>query len=190
MRARTGRRQGRGIALVIVFSTTGLLIVSLRHTGAKTSGAAFTLQLGHRQSNRMPALCIAAATRKSQILLEDSAAQPVASDDIEELLEGDSCVVPDLDQIYERVPEDPAEQLRDLLKGTAVFILPVAGPSVAFSLWQGILQVVHGLLGEEKSLLELTQMTLNPTTNGIVVASLATALGTLTSITVWTLHSR
>lgn len=138
----------------------------------------------------MPALCIAAATRKSQILLEDSAAQPVASDDIEELLEGDSCVVPDLDQIYERVPEDPAEQLRDLLKGTAVFILPVAGPSVAFSLWQGILQVVHGLLGEEKSLLELTQMTLNPTTNGIVVASLATALGTLTSITVWTLRSR
>lgn len=33
-------------------------------------------------------------------------------------------------------------------------------------------------------------MTLNPTTNGIVVASLATALGTLTSITVWTLRQR
>jgi len=103
--------------------------------------------------------------------------------------EPDSCPVPETD--YELVPQDPVgEQVLDLFKVAAIFILPFAGPIIAFAVWPLILMVVHSVLGEEKSLLELTQMTLNPTTNGIVVASLATALGTLTSVTVWTLRQR
>jgi len=102
----------------------------------------------------------------------------------------ESCPVPETED-YGIVPQDQfAEQLADLFKVAAIFILPLAGPTLAYALWPLILLLVHTLLGEEKSLLELTQMTLNPTTNGIVVACLATALGTLTSVTVWTLRQR
>jgi len=102
----------------------------------------------------------------------------------------ESCPIPETED-YEIVPQDPvSEQLWDLFKVAAIFILPLAGPTIAYALWPLILLLVHYALGEEKSLLELTQMTLNPTTNGIVVACLATALGTLTSVTVWTLRQR
>eukprot|EP00929_Paragymnodinium_shiwhaense_P024768 TRINITY_DN15141_c0_g2_i1.p1 TRINITY_DN15141_c0_g2~~TRINITY_DN15141_c0_g2_i1.p1 ORF type:complete len:471 (-),score=41.56 TRINITY_DN15141_c0_g2_i1:391-1803(-) len=99
-------------------------------------------------------------------------------------------LLPDLGVQYTSVPADPVERVNDVIKGTAVFVLPVAGPFTAYVFWREILALVHSFLGDERSLLELTQMTLNPTTNGIVVASLATALGTLTSITVWTLRQR
>lgn len=88
------------------------------------------------------------------------------------------------------VPQDPNARGRDFIFYAILLALPVAGPLFAFVLWKPILALVHAMLGEEKSLLELTQFTLTPTTNGIVVSSLATALGTLTSITVWTLRAR
>jgi len=69
-------------------------------------------------------------------------------------------------------------------------VLPVAGPALAFGLWRKILALVHVVLGEERDLITLTQVTLNPTTNGIVVACLASALGLLTSVTVWSLRQR
>ncbi|CAK0894002.1 unnamed protein product [Prorocentrum cordatum] len=114
-----------------------------------------------------------------------------AADALQARVPEQGCLVPqDHDVLYEGVPEDPAERLLDLFKGTAIYVLPFAGPVVAFGLWPQLLALVHFVLGEEAGLLELTQLTLNPTTNGIVVASLGTALGTLTSITVWTLRQR
>jgi len=109
----------------------------------------------------------------------------------------DYCSVPDFDldavlagRTVEGVPQDPYERLVDIFYLGVGLILPFAGPGLAFVLWEYILQAVHFVLGDENRLLELTQLTLTPTTNGIVVSSLATALGTLVSVTVWTLRSR
>lgn len=109
----------------------------------------------------------------------------------------DMCEVPEYSvddvlagRVARGVPQDPIARTRDFFFYVVLLALPVAGPLVAFCLWQPILAAVHLILGEEKNLLELTQVTLTPTTNGIVVASLGTALGTLISITVWSLRTR
>lgn len=100
------------------------------------------------------------------------------------------CMLPETELRYVGVAEDPAEVLQDIFKTTAIFVLPFAGPALAFGLWRKILALTNFVLGEEKDLITLTQVTLNPTTNGIVVACLASALGLLTSVTVWSLRSR
>lgn len=174
--------------MVAITSLATRLALPQGRTGSRVPGSAFVPlrpHPGHRTLRR----CAAAAQSTAVIADEQTAASASPSDD-DEFVEGDFCVLPELDVSYARVPDDPAERFQDVFKGAAIFILPFAGPSTAFLLWQYILQLVHSVLGEEKSLLELTQMTLNPTTNGIVVASLATALGTLTSITAWTLRQR
>ncbi|CAJ1346979.1 unnamed protein product [Effrenium voratum] len=48
----------------------------------------------------------------------------------------------------------------------------------------------HAILGDERQLLELMQVTLTPATNGIVIASLSIAFGTLTSLTISSLRQR
>lgn len=108
----------------------------------------------------------------------------------------DYCTLPEWDEeklLAEQrpgVPQDPYKVLRDVVLSFIFYILPFAGPMFAFLEWQNILMLVHSVIGEERQLLELTQVTLTPATNGIVVSSLAIALGTLTSITVSSLRQR
>eukprot|EP00913_Durusdinium_trenchii_P003325 g3079.t1 len=113
----------------------------------------------------------------------------------EELPEGDYCAVvldettPPQDQ-WTQVSQDTNKKLRDTLLAVVSYILPVVGPAFAFWQWKNILAVNHYLLGDERQLLELMQVTLTPATNGIVIASLSIAFGTLTSLTISSLRQR
>jgi len=110
----------------------------------------------------------------------------------EELPNGDYCTVPwgePADQ-WAKVSPDANKKLRDTFLAVVSYILPVVGPAVAFWQWRNILQMTHALLGDERQLLELMQVTLTPATNGIVIASLSIAFGTLTSLTISSLRQR
>ncbi|CAE8634987.1 unnamed protein product [Polarella glacialis] len=113
---------------------------------------------------------------------------------VEELGEGDFCIVPELliasDKKRPGVQMDTYKMLRDSLAVLIFYFLPVLGPVFAFWQWKNILLMVHFILGDERQLLELMQVTLTPATNGIVISSLAIAFGTLTSVTISSLRQR
>lgn len=88
------------------------------------------------------------------------------------------------------VAADPNKVAFDVASNLVFYVLPLAGPAIAFWQWANILWLVHAVLGDERRLLELMQMTLTPATNGIVIACLAIAFGTLTSVTINTLRLR
>lgn len=138
---------------------------------------------GPRSSTRTTARADATAENK---VLDVMAPQP----------SGEYCTLPewDEDELMGRqrpeVPTDTYKFARDIVSSSIFYVLPFGGPCFAFWQWKNILGAVHGVIGEERQLLELTQVTLTPATNGIVVASLAIALGTLTSVTVSTLRQR
>lgn len=111
----------------------------------------------------------------------------------EELTNGDYCTVAlgDLpEDQWAQVSPDANKRLRDTFLAVVSYILPVVGPALAFWQWNNVLHVTHVLLGDERQLLELMQVTLTPATNGIVIASLSIAFGTLTSLTISSLRQR
>lgn len=110
----------------------------------------------------------------------------------EELTNGDYCTVAlgEPEDQWAQVSPDANKRLRDTFLAVVSYILPVVGPALAFWQWSNVLQLTHVVLGDERQLLELMQVTLTPATNGIVIASLSIAFGTLTSLTISSLRQR
>lgn len=143
--------------------------------------------------HRRPSACYivrAASVEEPEVSAQVEEAADYADDD------GDSCMIPDWDDATllasqkPAVPKDTKRFYRDLVSSLIFYVLPFLGPAFAFSQWKTILGLVHSVIGDEAKLLELTQVTLTPATNGVVVASCAIALGTLTSVTVSSLRQR
>jgi len=112
----------------------------------------------------------------------------------EELTDGDYCslalIDTDEEDQWNKVSLDANKRLRDTSLAVINYVLPIVGPGVAFWQWSNILHLTHRVLGDERQLLELMQVTLTPATNGIVIASLSIAFGTLTSLTISSLRQR
>ncbi|CAJ1414453.1 unnamed protein product, partial [Effrenium voratum] len=88
---------------------------------------------------------------------------------VEEETEGDYCTVAwDDTEEWARLGPDANRRFRDAFLAVVSYVLPVVGPAIGFWQWKNILSVTHAILGDERQLLELMQVTLTPATNGIV----------------------
>lgn len=170
---------------------SGALVSSVARGRRVAILAAFTaFSLPHGWTSSTSGSLIARLRQSSKPCLRRLRASPI------DLEIAASCTLPqwDEDELSDKqkpgVPQTRYEVLLDFVSIVIFYILPFAGPSIAFLLWRPCLWLVNALLGSERQLLELTQVTLTPATNGIVVACLAIALGTLTSVTVSSLRSR
>ncbi|CAE7522628.1 unnamed protein product [Symbiodinium natans] len=137
--------------------------------------------------------CLRRTSRDSRsVRRRQGGEQAVIADVEEELTDGDYCVLA-LDtegEEWTKVGLDANKRLRDTSLAVINYVLPIVGPAVAFWQWRNILQLSHIVLGDERQLLELMQVTLTPATNGIVISSLSIAFGTLTSLTISSLRQR
>ncbi|CAE7943038.1 unnamed protein product [Symbiodinium sp. KB8] len=142
-----------------------------------------------------PVAFVLAASLRRSVRRRQGSEQAVAVADVEEeLTDGDYCslalIDTDEEDQWNKVSLDSNKRLRDTSLAVINYVLPIVGPAVAFWQWSNILQLTHRVLGDERQLLELMQVTLTPATNGIVIASLSIAFGTLTSLTISSLRQR
>lgn len=158
----------------------------------------FLLKRWKKCSNRLTCSLISryAAESSANVQEESAGSEPSYGVAGKDALNGEYCMLPeeneDLLNSQQRpgVAVDDNKFLRDAVLTAIFYVLPVVGPSIAFWQWKLILWLVHTVLGDEGRLLELMQVTLTPATNGIVIACLAIAFGTLTSVTITTLRMR